>query len=292
MTPAASPILADDPARIAPSGTQGEAIPCPLCDYDLRGLADPRCPECGYCFTWDELSDPARRFHPYLFEHHPERNARAFARTLLAGVLPRRFWSTLYPTQPSRPQRLVTYWALCAIPLLMLAAVQCWLIVSETVKRFAPRLPPRLMWQRYADWSVMYDKDGGGYVRTSVALVLWPWLTLATLLVFRVSMRQARLRPTHVLRCVLYTSDLALYFAVPFALVILFTIVGQKWPPKDLVDGLGPLLALAAWLLLCYRLFTAYRLYLRFDHPLATVVASQVMVALVYWKLWYVAQGL
>ncbi len=27
-----------------------EDILCPLCEYDLRMLAEPRCPECGYRF--------------------------------------------------------------------------------------------------------------------------------------------------------------------------------------------------------------------------------------------------
>jgi hypothetical protein len=87
-----------------------------LCEYDLRGLTEPRCPECGYRFEWDELRDPRRRFHPYLFEHHPNRNAWSFFHTLVGGLAPRRFWSTLYPTQPSRPHRLVAYWVLCGVP--------------------------------------------------------------------------------------------------------------------------------------------------------------------------------
>ena len=34
-----------------------ETIRCPLCDYDLRGLIEPRCPECGYQFVWPEVLD-------------------------------------------------------------------------------------------------------------------------------------------------------------------------------------------------------------------------------------------
>ena len=67
---------------------------CPLCGYDLRGLEtapDPRCPECGRRFEWADFTDPARRRHPYLFEHHPERPAWSFARTLLGGLRPGRF---------------------------------------------------------------------------------------------------------------------------------------------------------------------------------------------------------
>ena len=36
---------------------------------------------------------------------------------------------------------------------------------------------------------------------------LWPWLTFLSLMVFRISMRRARVKSVHVLRCVLYSAD-------------------------------------------------------------------------------------
>jgi hypothetical protein len=88
---------------------------CPLCEYNLRGLTEPRCPECGAAFDWDEVRDPSRRLHPYLFEHHPERDVSSFLQTLRGGPNPRRFWTTLFPTQPSRPRRLLMYWVICIL---------------------------------------------------------------------------------------------------------------------------------------------------------------------------------
>lgn len=111
----------------APSSLPANAdeVLCPLCEYNLRGLTDARCPECGAKFDWEELRDPSRRLHPYLFEHHPERNIRSFWRTLIGGLRPRQFWTTLYPTQPSRLRRLFLYFliysiigALCAVLML------------------------------------------------------------------------------------------------------------------------------------------------------------------------------
>src|SRR6476620_9578090 len=82
-----------------------EEVRCPLCGYQLRGLTEPRCPECGYRFEWRPLLDPTGRFHAYLFEHHPERDVRSFVRTMVGTLLPRRFWRSLHPAQPSRPRR-------------------------------------------------------------------------------------------------------------------------------------------------------------------------------------------
>src|SRR3954452_18142580 len=67
-------------------------FPCPLCDYNLRGLAEPRCPECGYASTWQHRAGARPSRHPYLFEHRP--TPIGFARTLAAGLLPRHFGRT------------------------------------------------------------------------------------------------------------------------------------------------------------------------------------------------------
>ncbi len=53
-----------------PVSVADEELACPLCDYSLRGLIDPRCPECGYgAFDWDVLGASAGGTHPYLYEH-------------------------------------------------------------------------------------------------------------------------------------------------------------------------------------------------------------------------------
>src|SRR5438105_1129104 len=100
--PAANPLNRDTSTVESP--TMQEEVTCPLCEYNLRGLSEPRCPGCGYKFTWDEITDKTRRLHPYLFEHHPERNVWSFARTAFAALWPRGFWTTLHPAQPSRPR--------------------------------------------------------------------------------------------------------------------------------------------------------------------------------------------
>jgi hypothetical protein len=52
--------VAERAARLGASGRDG--IVCPTCGYNLTGLKEPRCPECGTQFTLDELlaSQPSR----------------------------------------------------------------------------------------------------------------------------------------------------------------------------------------------------------------------------------------
>jgi uncharacterized paraquat-inducible protein A len=51
---------AERAARVNDSGQ--DAIICPTCGYNLTGLTEPRCPECGTQFTLDQLlaSQPSR----------------------------------------------------------------------------------------------------------------------------------------------------------------------------------------------------------------------------------------
>ena len=51
---------AERAARIDSTGR--DAVVCPTCGYNLTGLKEPRCPECGTQFTLDQLlaSQPSR----------------------------------------------------------------------------------------------------------------------------------------------------------------------------------------------------------------------------------------
>src|SRR5437773_3061592 len=99
-------------------------IICPLCDYNLRGLEKPRCPECGCRFSWWEVLDPSRKVHPYLYEHHPEHGFRTFWKTAAATMLPTMFWRKLLPGYHTRPWRLILYaFAVLALILMPLVSI-------------------------------------------------------------------------------------------------------------------------------------------------------------------------
>ena len=229
-----------DPAAAADA--VGEQLLCPLCDYDLRGLTEPRCPECGYAFDWADLRDPARRKHRYLFEHHPERNVRSFVRTMIGGLLPRRFWTGLLPSQPSRPRRLAIYALLIFIgallPLLLFALREISFAWTEAaaVRRdwtvYLQTSPGAATTQRqYAGLTTAQILDRvaprpslafifgqrrlqmmAGYHAVVLAVpILWVALTLASLTILQVSLYNARKRQIHLVRCVIYCADIFLW---------------------------------------------------------------------------------
>lgn len=67
---------------------------CPRCGYNLRGLPQPRCPECGREFEWVELVTGAQtETESPLFEYQWRRRpVRSFLVTVGASILPIRFW--------------------------------------------------------------------------------------------------------------------------------------------------------------------------------------------------------
>ncbi len=292
-----------------------EEVSCPLCEYLLRGLIEPRCPECGYRFDWPDLLDPTRRLHPYLFEHHPERNGESFRRTLLGGFRPRRFWTSLHPVQPSCLRRLVVYWCLAAVPIVAAPTATAILVATSMARdnasfyqRIGARpVPSNSMYVQdniteYGSLQAWFDaeypmgivgclrsmlSDGeflAGMVLPVAVVLAWPWLTFLALLLFAISMRQAKVNRMHVLRSVLYSFDVVLWIALGQLLMIFFMLLAQGVRLTVLtLTGPGALVALTVLLLIfgSFRLWTAYRLYLRFNRPFATVLASQIIVFLI-----------
>lgn len=64
-----------------PTSGIDEDIPCPKCQYNLRGLTVPRCPECGFHFEWKDL--PSFRPPP-----PPSWREGALGIAILVGGLP------------------------------------------------------------------------------------------------------------------------------------------------------------------------------------------------------------
>ena len=276
-------------------------VRCPLCDYNLRGLPHPRCPECGGRFTWRELLETASTGHPCLFELHPERNVRAYLRTALGAMLPRRFWTQVSPVLPVRRRRLIAYWAIGACLAFLISLPACAAFWLHSIARYGllPGRPGRTApgwpagrgssWITVAfsggslSWSDLGEAVVEAIPRTAQVVgffLAWGLLTLAVMQIFRVSMRRARIRTAHILRTVVYSFDPFLWGLVSVALFAWLAIdtgiggsAGIGHVPPELVLPAG--VALCGW-----RFYRAYRHYLRFDRPFCTVLAGQIIVLL------------
>ena len=320
MTVDGSHLLNTAPPR---NPTTDADLACPLCGYALRGLTEPRCPECGYSFTWDEIRDPARRLHPYLFEHHPERNVSSFVRTLLGATRPRRFWTQLSPQTPSNPRRLRAYWLiglLFALPAYALTIIgiarelhhgnagaravmakqyakpaaaakflaESKLTVPQYSERYYPIFPSARLFAQSAS-----DMLPNLILSLTLAAVVWPWMTV---LVMRMALwktlRRARLHWIHLLRCVIHSADVAVWWwaALWLAAAYLFArswVSGPAFLPRGMGGSPGHSTAVVAacaiagaLLVALYRLTIALRKYLRLPHAPAVVLLTQVIVML------------
>jgi hypothetical protein len=298
-------------------------VVCPLCTYNLRGLIEPRCPECGYPFAWPDLLDPARRPHPYLFEHHPRRNAQSFLRTYFTALLPRRFWRSVQPIHTLRIRRLLIYWvltaALLALSPVLITSIEYGRIVVELQRQAAHdraymlRNPNNsytkyfvgrygsiekgiamsypLFPQRGWRWARERSRLTPGATHILLVALAWPWLTLTTLMIFRASMRRAMVRTGHVLRCAIYSCDWTLWLGVVAALAITEPLA-ERWVPIFYPVASMPMLAaLLFGTYTNYRLGFAYSRYLKFDRPFLTVLAAQVVAFLFVTVAFVIAVG-
>jgi hypothetical protein len=276
---------ASDLETPAPSASDAPASPvldqdvsCPLCEYNLRGLTEPRCPECGYTFEWAELTDPTRRRHPILFEHYADRNLWSFRRTLWAGLRPGRFWRSLSPAQPSFPRRLAAY----AFLSLAGAYAVSFTALSVLIAVLISQLNLPMGWPQ-ASRSNPFLEVAGTLLQGAACFALWAAATFGALMVFRISMRRARIRPVHVARCVVYSFDACLAVALAVVAVAAVSVVmlvlfrdQNGWRLATVLAG-APFVLI---LLVIYRLVAAYRHYLRFDRPFLTILAAQLIAAL------------
>ena len=329
------------PAAAPPDGTTTD-LACPLCDYSLRGLTEPRCPECGFAFTWAELRDAERHRHRWLFEHGRGRNVKSFLATFWRSAFPMRFWRAVTPANPVHVGRLVAYWLLAGLPLLAVAVPVSAIVARaqsnlEVRSTYCPVLDPRdgsdtglvdstrgfsgpipratLDDECPAPWSFHFVGQVWGEIagsrpsrqrfrssvrwspvvshsRVAAAAVVfaWPWLSVVALLLFRASMRRAKVGRAHVLRVAVYGCDFGLLMAV--LLAVAYDGLREWRPVADWVDyhfrspifppdvDVAVFAVLACGVVGTYRLTVGYARYLRFHLPLATVIASQVIAAL------------
>jgi hypothetical protein len=278
-TPAATPLSNED-------------LNCPLCGYSLRGLPEARCPECGYrCVSFDEM----RAIHPYLFEHHPEKNVRSFLHTTIATLRPWRFWRQLKPTHRPNLRRVLIYaivtqfLGILSLALFIVAmhtrlAISWCLAHNDLVAKYPPSyVQPATLKDFYALMTPHIAEQWPGWALLPFAAILGcPTVTFLALLIFEQTRRRARILRVQILRCVVYALDpspLILFCCIP----LLFISHNGIWSsqPWTYVETS---IACATLIFTCIfspiRLVIAYRRYLAFPHALPTVAVTEIIALL------------
>lgn len=239
------------PTLTAPDWSAGiHDLFCPMCKYDLFGLSQPCCPECGYTFDWNELRDAKLTKHPYLFEHHPEANFKSYFQTMLHQLFQFKFWSQLKPTHQVNIRRLIVYWGVICILFVLLNVLNA-ANVSEhqwgnlaakhnhAVARFkaSHTLWPQADVQTYITenlpsptWSEIARPGVDAFVRCNfpnqlmfdilLVLTAWPILTFLFIQIFKVSILRSGVQRGHFLRVFIYAGDHLIFVFIYFAYLI------------------------------------------------------------------------
>jgi hypothetical protein len=260
-----------------PPGSAGSAeFFCPICDYNLRGLPEARCPECGYRTTWEALANLGTVSIPWLFEHRS--NPLTYLRTMIVPLWPWSFWSRLRPEHRINLPRLWVYIAISFVAGLTVAVTSFALSEFRSLSwmtniRYKGPAPTSIIVIRSCLSRDFWESPFGGLY---ILYFVWPASTLGALMLLPTSMRRAKVRFGHVLRCVAYGAPVT---ACLFAAAIASSITDAYGPSARLLCIFAFLCWGVIWATVC--LAVAYRKYLRFPHAIATAVASQIIAALV-----------
>lgn len=276
------PESSTDPQAAPDWAAISHEVKCPLCGYNLRGLVEPTCPECGYHFEWDRVLHVGKYVHLFLFEHHPKRNLRSFFRTQFRFFRKPPFWKTIDPAHAVKVPRLLVYWAIGAVAMFLpIAAGIIYAAVSDHLQiyyRGWGQVSLGSLLAHYASRSIVRDT-----APLCITVAVYPLLTFVSLLIFQQSMRRAKVRAVHVLRCAIYSGDVIFWFGLYVTAVIMWGM-SEDWMGVQFFPWLAIGL-LVVYVIQFARLQTAYRQYLRFSQVFWTIAASQVILALLIFTI-------
>jgi hypothetical protein len=249
-----------------------DCLRCPECDYDLFGLKELRCPECGTPFDPAELSRREARRHPYLFEDHlgdwPARFIKTYCRTHRRA----KFWLSVIRGRRILVPRTIVFLVLseviCALgPILLLVAIglfKGWQ-VSQTTPTHGP----------IAAKFRLYLPSVIDIAPLTFFPLLWPILSFAIMAGFRASLKRFRISWRELLQCIAYNFP-------PFVTGWWIFLGITYFYPWFCELFIGIVAVLSLW---CYLIVTSFRLYLRFENSWPLVGSAHLIEALLIYEL-------
>jgi len=260
------------------------ALLCPLCEYDLRATIDPRCPECGHAFDRAELLQ-ARVQPTYLFDQQQRRIFGPLFKTWLRSLAPQRFWLMAKPQMRPVVRRLILYWVLSSVITNVICAIPLGILAFWNASQYLGTYGWGSFMQSWFVETLLVQ-----LICPMVLFLLWPWLTILAMNVFRATLKAGAIRQGHLIRWAIYTTGFNLF------LIPVFVLVGDVYYQNRYSLFIGPLLfspvvsrflagAVVVMPIYCVLLTIAYRRYLRLPQPVATVLLNQVVVWLAFWAM-------
>lgn len=191
---------------------QDEDIPCPLCGYNMRGLTEARCPECGAKYEWLELRE-ARDKAP-IFEYRGR--AGSLIGTAIKTLSPVQFWRTLRPAMPPNIDLLTVYAvafiiASIAVGVLIVVfnEVMLWLNWTSGVGLALQSLLDGTWFAffRSRDYFGRYLSDNDAFRYALFTMLSMPMVLLMLFVSLCLgTLQKAKLRLVHIVRVALYCS--------------------------------------------------------------------------------------
>lgn len=222
-----------------------------MCEYDLTGLIEPQCPECGYRFEWETTGRSEYGELPWLFEH-----GGGYLRTQWRMLRLGSFWRAVQPGMKVRTGRLILFhligWGVVLLlPLLIVAGPFTW----ERVKAVESQRRSFVSGQRTGlrqvsgdtpeeqgrSFDALYGPRGsqfwwlisgslqaplhrGTFWQMWTALLAMPLTVLVSMAAMWQTVGRRKVRHRHFLRVAVYSADL-----LPVGLFMVGLTAWEEW---------------------------------------------------------------
>ncbi|MCC6359839.1 MAG: hypothetical protein IT450_13930 [Phycisphaerales bacterium] len=253
-------------------------VTCVRCGYNLKLLAQPRCPECGLEFEWAQVVTYHRQSSDFLFEHQWRRRPmRSLITTFVQAFRPRAFWNQVSMFERVRTGPLTVLILLAVVLFLVVLHVFAWLIGRSILLITGPPLPAQmylqpdpLIWlaQSMLDLAeAPFKMRGGAYLWFPASVLCAIVGAFGLVLLLGDTLGRCRVRRVQVLRVFAYAALPAaiLQPLVVLAVNVVGSLLGSDGPVNDSLPVV--LLGICASLVVVVGAFGAY-LSLGFKHYL------------------------